>query len=114
MGWSRRVTGRVGFPTEGLRRASSCGRSIFQEHENVVALEKDLMSGHRLDGRHAQRFAGTYVEPRAMARALDLASGQIPFGERSAVMSADVVDRIKDTLHVEECDGASVDFDELL
>ena len=57
---------------------------------------------------------GPDVEAGAMAWALDLATDQLAFGKRTAVVSAHVVDGVEGAIDVEDGDGPAVNLDQFL
>src|SRR5438552_124052 len=71
--------------------------------KDLVALDLDGERLHRHHGGHERRFAGTHVEARAVARALDLVVFELPLVERAAVVRADVFDGVE--LAVDVADG---------
>ena len=89
-------------------------RSVIDGHVDVIAAHLDQMDRHRLDRRHAEGLAGPDVESRTVTRALDLAAEQLAFREWPAVVGADVVDRVKGSLDVENGDSAAVHCDQFL
>ena len=68
--------------------------SVLDDDENLVTAHLNVMRGDRFDGWHAEGLAGADVEPSSVAGALDRAAVQLAFREWSAVMSADVVNRV--------------------
>ena len=70
--------------------------------------------GHgRLRGRHGQRPAVADVELRAVPRASDRETIQLPFGQRAAVVRANVVDRVELAVDMKQRDQPLFDLDQL-
>ena len=90
-------------------------RSIFKGDVNVVAPDFDGMGRRpaRSPGRRAPDRSGRRTGRRASGAA-DLGPDQLPFGERAAVVGADVVDGVVPALDVENGDGPAVEVDQLL
>jgi hypothetical protein len=72
------------------------------------------MSGHRLDGRHAQGTTRADIEARTVARALDLTAVQLALGQGPTIVSANIVDGVESTLAVNHGEGATLHLDDLL
>src|SRR5262245_16558135 len=65
---------------------------LTEPHEDILAIDLHFVSGS-IDGRgHRERLAGANVEFRAVARASNRVIAELAFGERAAVMRADIVD----------------------
>ena len=72
------------------------------------------MGGDRLDRGKAEGFARPDVEPGPVPGATDLGPVQVPFGQRAAVVSADVVDGVKLPVDVEDRDRPAFQVNQLL
>jgi hypothetical protein len=80
---------------------------------HVVAAELDGVDGHWFNRRHAKCASGSNIEAGTMAGTLNLAAGQFPLGKRATVVRADIVNRVKAAINIEDGNGTAVDFDEL-
>ena len=76
-------------------------------------LQLDGVDRHGLDRRHAKWSASSNIEAGTMARALDLAADQFPFGKRATVVGAHIIDRVEFAVDIEHGNRPAVDLDEL-
>jgi hypothetical protein len=80
---------------------------------DIVAPDLDAMTADGLERRQAERPAGADVESGAMARTADLAPfEEVSLGERTAIVRANIVDRVVLTVEIEHCDRPAVDVHE--
>jgi hypothetical protein len=78
--------------------------SAIRSHLDVVAFNTNGKPGHVHDGRHRQHFAISDVEARAVSRAFDLKSVQLTFGDRAAIVGADIFDGVVRSTHIKHAD----------
>src|SRR5436190_13023335 len=92
------------------RRRSCAVRtsSIAEPHLHVIADDARFVFGEA-DARILHEMAGRHIVLPAVPGAGDHCPAEAAFGERTAAMETDVVDRMKDAADVEEPDHSSVD-----
>src|SRR5438477_3129324 len=82
---------------------------LVNAHLHFVAFDGDRICLHGADGGEDDGAAGLDIELRAVARAFDAVTLEHALVERSAVVRADVVDRVELAVYVAEGDALAID-----
>ena len=106
---------RAGSP---CRRPTRAGPTIAQHahgrrHHHVVAVDPDVVDGHRLGGGQGLRLAGLERERGAVLRALDLALvlPHVALGERVVGVGARVADHVPVVVDAHDAQAVAVDVE---
>src|SRR5438552_5709001 len=83
---------------------------LVNAHLHFVAFDGDRVCLHGADGGEDDGAPGLDIELRAVARAFDAVTLELALVERSAVVRADVVDRVELAVYVAERDAFSIDL----
>jgi hypothetical protein len=80
-------------------------------YKNLVSIDATFMNRRWLSGGHAKWLPIPNIKPGTMPGAFDLVSIVIPIGQRSTIMSADVVDTEKLFADSKDQDNLIADLD---
>lgn len=80
---------------------------------NITSVEFHFMGTRRLRGRHGERLAVADIKFGTVARAGDLATLDFTLAERATIMSANIIDTVKVSLHVKDDHESIIHFDQL-
>src|SRR5512143_3280178 len=101
--------------SNALRISSSVAMSsiLREPDQQVVAFDAHGVALHRRDRRERERRTGADAEPRAVARADHDVVVDLAFGQRPAVVRADVLDRVIAVVQAVDRDVAVVHLERL-
>jgi hypothetical protein len=85
--------------------------SIEDLKVDLVSPQLNSMGRDGLNRRHAKSFAVADIKPCAVPGTLDLHPVELPFRQWTAIVSANVVNRVEGVSHVKQRDGPAIDLE---